>query len=361
MTDRLIPGVPRLAQFIGDESYLTCYVGSLHAALHGMDRPRPYHDLLGLSGAGNRLSWRPGTWFPGNVDLATCEEPPFAPHQRVLTALGLRAEVRGCRDFPGLTPPFVDEETARQEIVESLDRDLPVIALGIIGPPESCVVLGYEEDGERLIGWNYFQADEGLDAERPFVTANWFAGLTGYLLLAEEADAPGRRASALAALRAVVDHAHRGEVRGARVGLAAWTAMLDQVEHDDFSTCATLLPRDKQPEEDAFSATVQGRLYVYCDALCQVHERQVVLPYYAALAIEFREWAPYLGPAIELWGECASYGGFVWKHLTMDEAGYERFRTPEVRAILAAEGRRCAELDRRAVAHIEDLLAAEPN
>lgn len=361
MTDRLIPGVPRLAQFIGNESYLTCYIGALHAALHGMGRPRPYHDLLGLSGAGNRLSWRPGTWFPGNIDLATCEEPPFAPHHRVLAALGLRAEVRGCREFLGLTPPFVDEETAQAEIVDSLDRGRPVIALGIIGPPESCVVSGYEDDGDRLIGWNYFQADEELDAERPFVTANWFTGLIGYLLLSETGEAPAHRTSALAALRAVVDHTHGGEVRGARVGLAAWAAMLDQLEHDDFSTCATLLPQDKQSDEDAFTATVQGRFYIYCDALCQVQERQVVLPYYKQLATEFPEWAPDLTPAIGLWRECSSYGGFLWKHLTMDEAGYEKFRTPEVRAILAAEGRRCAELDRRAVAHIEDLLAVEPN
>jgi len=36
----------------------------------------------------------------------------------------------------------------------------------------------------------------------------------------------------------------------------------------------------------------------------------------------------------------------------MDEAGYEKFGNSRVRAVLAAVGRRCRDLDARAVEHV---------
>ena len=32
-----------------------------------------------------------------------------------------------------------------------------MIATGIIGPPEACIVTGYQDEGETLLGWNFFQ------------------------------------------------------------------------------------------------------------------------------------------------------------------------------------------------------------
>jgi len=52
MAGKVIENVPRVAQFLKGGSMLTPYVGSLWAALSGMGRPRPYADLLALSGAG---------------------------------------------------------------------------------------------------------------------------------------------------------------------------------------------------------------------------------------------------------------------------------------------------------------------
>lgn len=100
MSERQIDNVPRIASFVEQQSFLTPYIGSLYAALHGMGGPRPYHDLLALSRAGHRLSWRPGEWFGGNCDILSSEDLPFAPHMRVLTALGLTAQPGlGCRGY----------------------------------------------------------------------------------------------------------------------------------------------------------------------------------------------------------------------------------------------------------------------
>jgi hypothetical protein len=361
MQEKIIPNVPRVAQFIGSQSYLTPFVGSLWAALHGMGMIRPYHDLLALSGAGNRLSWRPGVWNGGNVDILACEEPPTAPHLRVLAALGLTAKVRLCKEIAGLPGPYAAEEEARAEIVASIDQGIPVIAMGIIGPPECCVVHGYQEDGQILIGWNYFQGDEGFDPEQPFKKKSWFAGLAGYLLLEHGDAAPSEKENALATFRAITSHASQGMVRGAYVGFAAWIAMLHQLEHDDFSACTLLLPGPGEGiwEEDVWNTTLQGRFFVYCDALCQIHERGVALPWYQRMADDHPEWQKYLIPAIAAWKECSSYGGFLWKYVTMDPAGYEKFRDPAIRKILADEGLRSFEKDKEAIGYIEELLKRE--
>ncbi len=361
MNKKIIEGVPRVAQFFPDNtSMLTPFVGSLWAALHGMGRPRPYADILALSGAGNRLAWRPGAWDGGNCDILSCEEPPFAPHYRALKAVGLRGDVRMARPIAGIEGPFVSEARAREEIVASIDTGAPVIAMGILGPPECCVVFGYAEDGGKLTGWNYFQADEGFPAEQPFEKVGWFDNLTGYILLTP-GETPPERDSALAAYRAIVDHARHADVRGACVGLAAWEAMLRDLENATFDDCVQVkLPGPGEMWQDwAWSRTNQGRFFIYCDALCQIHERGAALPFYERMAREYPECAKPLGEAIDAWRACSVYGGFLWSHLTMDEAGFIKFADPKIRKILADEGRRAMELDRRAVEAVRGLLDAE--
>ena len=361
MDSHTIANIPRVAQFIGSESYLTPFIGSLWAALHGMRMTRPYAELLALSGAGNRLTWRPGDWFGGNCDILACEEPPFAPHLRVLSAIGLTAEIRLCRETVGLAGPYAPLEKAKEEIVASLEKDIPVIAMGIIGPPECCVVHGFEKGGDVLIGWNYFQDSEGFPPDQPFRKENWLKGLFGYLLLEKAGHQPSPRESALAVFRAITNHFREYEVRGARVGLAAWEQMLHQLEHDDFTQLkGLLLPQSGEIwSEDVWNTTAQGRFFTYCDALCQIHERGVALPYYQSLLETYPEWKEYLLPAIAAWKECSAYGGFLWKYLTMNPEGYEKFKDPAIRRILADEGRSSMAKDAEAIKYIEALLKME--
>ena len=361
MDSHIIENVPRIAQFIGKESYLTPFIGSLYAALHGMGIPRYYAELLALSGAGNRLTWRPNEWFGGNCDILTCEEPPFAPHLRVLTAIGLRAQIRLLSETVGLPGPYAPLDKTKEEIVASIASGIPVIAMGIIGPPECCVVYGFEKGGDVLIGWNYFQDSEGFSPEQPFKKENWLPGLTGYLLLSRTDAQPSQRDSALAAFRAIVHHARQYEVRGARVGFSAWEEMLRQLEHDDFTHLkGLLLPKSGEMwSDDVWSTTAQGRFFIYCDALCQIHERGVALHYYQYLADHYPEWTEYLTPAIAAWKECSVYGGFLWKYVTKDPKGYEKFTDPAIRKILADEGRRSMAKDIEAIEHIEALLKQE--
>ena len=42
-------------------------------------------------------------------------------------------------------------------IRREIDAGRPVIGFGIIGPPEACIIAGYRDGGETLVGWNFFQ------------------------------------------------------------------------------------------------------------------------------------------------------------------------------------------------------------
>lgn len=356
MESKMIANVPRIAMFIGETSYLTPFVGSLYATLQSLSEKYTYADLLGLSGAGNRLRWLPGTWDPSNVDISQCEDPPFAPYFRALQAVGWQGEVKMTKIFKESTGSLVDQKTAVSDIVRSINLGRPVIAMGIIGPPECCVVSGYENSGESLVGWNYFQGDEGQDPEKPFIKKDWFENLWGYLLLNEKVKAPDLRESALKSFQAILHHFYQGEVRGAKVGYSAWTAMLEQLENDDFSKCSLDFPGGAPGDDTSWQNSVKGRFMVYCDALCQIYERHNVLPYYRSLAEKFPEWSDSLLPAVEAWEDCSSYGGYLWKYMGMNNEGLEKFRTPELRKILATEGYRCREKDKEAIGWIDKLL-----
>lgn len=56
-----------------------------------------------------------------------------------------------------------EEGTSKKEfstyIKTAIAKGYPIIALGIIGPPEPCIVAGFELDGDVVIGWNFFQND----------------------------------------------------------------------------------------------------------------------------------------------------------------------------------------------------------
>ena len=54
-----------------------------------------------------------------------------------------------------------DKEVFRRQIIESIDKGKPVVAFGVEGPTEACIITGYDQDGDVLIGWSMIQ--EHLD------------------------------------------------------------------------------------------------------------------------------------------------------------------------------------------------------
>ncbi len=67
----------------------------------------------------------------------------------------------------------------KEKIVSAIDKGIPVLAFGIIGPPECLIITGYDDDGEVLIGWSHFQDWEACEKEANgmFRKDNWFENL----------------------------------------------------------------------------------------------------------------------------------------------------------------------------------------
>jgi hypothetical protein len=72
-----------------------------------------------------------------------------------------------------------NREYIKEKIIESINKGVPVLAFGIIGPPECLIINGYDNNGDVFIGWSHFQEWEKCDKEPNgmFRKTDWYEGL----------------------------------------------------------------------------------------------------------------------------------------------------------------------------------------
>jgi hypothetical protein len=158
-------GVPALSFYPHDGKVELCpFPACLKTCLEFLDERVPYEYLMGVSGAAFRLLWNPEGWDGGNVDTLVMAEDPLEPHHHAFAAVGYGHEFLANPDYvqaPALTKQFkafADRPTFLRRIVSSLrDQRRPVLAFGVVGPPECSIITGYDEGGEVLIGRSFFQ------------------------------------------------------------------------------------------------------------------------------------------------------------------------------------------------------------
>lgn len=347
MQRKLIPNVPEI---LYDGNNAAFFIILLEATLKGLGEDIDKAKLTALSGEGNRFCWTDGEWVVGNEVTESINEMPFETQKRVLSAIGWDAKYITVQR--GKDGNFMNMNTAqiRQDFITAIDKGFPVLIRYI--EHADCdlnVFFGYEDDGQKIIGYNYNNGFEpGVlqpsDVSVPVTWDNWENNIAGYILLQNKTETASERSMALSAFRFISEHARKtGEIRGKKVGLAAWESFLHHLEHDDFSLLS--------------SEDVKGRFGIYCDTLCQIYARKGALPYYSYLAEQFPEWRNKLETAIQALDDCASYGGFLWgQGFTFDEAGIEKFRSPKAREILADAGREAMKKDKIAVEQFEKIF-----
>ncbi|MGF1447935.1 MAG: hypothetical protein ACFB20_00805 [Opitutales bacterium] len=137
-----------------------------------------YVHFVGVSGAMAFLGWREG-WHHDSA--AIYYMAPFNQHQRLFEdsftstgyPKGQHVTLKGA--------DAVSEPEARRLIQESIDAGRPVLAQGVVGPPETCIICGYDEAAAVLIGWSFFQSQEaenqGVEFEPNgmFRIRDWYA------------------------------------------------------------------------------------------------------------------------------------------------------------------------------------------
>lgn len=111
-----------------------------------------YAYIMAATGAAFRLAWDRETWNLSNVDIYHTLRESNDIYQYGARALG--------REFSFLER---NKNSTKEEfsafMKDAIAKGYPVIALGIIGPPEPCIVAGYEAEGDIVMGWNFFQND----------------------------------------------------------------------------------------------------------------------------------------------------------------------------------------------------------
>ncbi len=185
--DIILPSVMRsILEYLGEEDY-----GCKHCPICGK-APKvfcTYSFLVGVSGAATFLSWKEG-WHGDNVALFYMSEDAGAVERHIFEAIGYTYEAV-------MKEEGRDNETVfRQCIIESIDRGMPALAYGVIGPPEPSIITGYDEGGDVLIGWNFFQnfpeCNAGVEFEPSgyFRKRDWFNDTENLLIIGEKQSKP---------------------------------------------------------------------------------------------------------------------------------------------------------------------------
>ncbi len=211
------------------------------------------------SGLAFQQLWRAGDWEWGDEVIRMTPEP-LGPFRHAIAAAGYSFEVltnptaaNGGTRFAALAPT-ADEATFRARIAGSLQAGRPVLALGVIGPPECGLLTGYDEGGDVLIGWSVFQGfpdmNEGVAFEPTgeYRVRGWFAHTPALILLGERGEPPPLQDTLREAYRRAVVLVRTPEMNGYSGGLAA------------FDTWAAALEDDANwPEDMAVRRTRYGR------------------------------------------------------------------------------------------------------
>ncbi|HEX2988403.1 MAG TPA: hypothetical protein VHS06_09550 [Chloroflexota bacterium] len=221
-----------------------------------------------------RLLWNSKGWDSGNVDPLLMAEDPLEPFRRTFEALGYSFDTIFREDFAGQRAirqaSLGCEDEFRRRIVDSIARrGRPVIAIGVAGPPECCLVTGYDGDGDTLIGWSYFQDMPEFAAGLRFEPAgyfrkrDWYANTFGLMSIGERSSRPSTSDLVRESLSWALKLVRTPMVRDHYSGLAAYASWAETLSMDgEFPIHdSALLHQRFMVHNDAVSTVAEGRWY----------------------------------------------------------------------------------------------------
>jgi len=187
-------GVPKVyyGRKDGELSQGTPFPMCLQSVLNYMGQNISYIELMAYSGAAFRMRWDVDGWNLGAVDIRFTYEDHLRPFELGFKGAGRSYVISENPD----KPKSVSKPDAIALIKAELDCGRPLIALGVVGPPEACIVTGYRDNGETLLGWSLFQGDGGgldefsgdckIDESGYFIKTNWWESTEAIMSIGED-------------------------------------------------------------------------------------------------------------------------------------------------------------------------------
>lgn len=306
-----------------------------------------YTRVMAESGAAFRFVWNTDCWDGGNMDVVHTFDDPV----KVLDC-GMRAMERTLQ-LMARTP-----QSKKEEFMDFIRREIdggnPVIALGIIGPPEACVITGYKNGGNVVMGWNVFQEYQEYQAcvrfekNGYFVTGDWWENPSTTALIATgtESRPPLTPREALRNAAQALEGRMCGSYAKGILAYDAWKNAL---------LC------DRNFPADAVLYLLVERMMCHSDAMyCLFEGRCHAAKYLRRLAEQHPAMAPGLNAAAE---ELEGIPEIIWKEMIPVLGGWERgelqarrLAQAENRRLFARQIERMKGRDKRAYDHIRKIL-----
>lgn len=255
----ILLGVPRV-QYCPQE--LTPFPACVRSCANYMGIDASYDYVMAASGAAFRLTWDETGWNMGNVDSIFTYDDPLRVFKQGIESVGCAFNILG-REKTTKKSDFIDFIKAQ------IDKGNPVIGLGIIGPPEACIITGYRNGGEALLGWNFFQdnpefnRDVKFDETGYFITDSWWDSPDTVAVMSLE-PADGKKADVKTILENAVEAMIGRKYGKYAKGLLAYDAWIRAVENDsDFSEdqILPLLAEKLVNHGDALDCIFDGRYH----------------------------------------------------------------------------------------------------
>jgi hypothetical protein len=333
-----IDGVRRIAWDTGE---MCEFAASLVSALDCLGERVPYHAVMGASGAAFRFTINPEQWDFGNYSIRNIAADANEPVRRAFAATGYACELRakGTRQ---------EDVTA---IMDSIDRGFPVLAYSVVGPSDYCIITGYDDGGEVLMGWSTYQDirdDHNIphDATGYFRKPGWHDNLRGYVLIGEKGDIPPARAVTLDALR--------------------WAAHLMRTPsagHLCTGLAALKLWADEMVDERYFAGLDQGALgWRYVSAtinITMLRDHTSAEPFLRQAAEVVPDFQPELSSAADCYARMRVLRDRMDDVIDdrFTEKAMKAFGDPDARKAFAGLILQIRDVEAEALAHVEHLLA----
>ena len=349
----ILYGVPKVSYSFEEA---TPFCAAMKACLNYMGQQIDYAYIMAITGAAFRLRWNTGFWDGGNVDIMNIYEDRYEAFRRAFTAAG--------RSFRIVSREGSNKEELKALIRKEIDDGRPVIAFGIIGPPEACLITGYRDNADTLLGWNCFQDNQefaknvGQEDSGYFITNGWWENECTVALITV-----GERQESLASHKEILSNAvdiltkekvvfknSEGKVEAEYAGgLYAYDCW------------ANAIGNDKEFPEGVILPLLYERIVCQNDALTMLGEGR----YYAAAYLDYvgreqaqvselcRQAAQYLRQAAEFSQKMSQIvGGYI-----QDEENVRHFAEPKVRKELVPMILKAKEYEAKACETIKRIVA----